>query len=160
MENRLIALDLVLKELGLPANIDTLPDRILLQKAIYLAQEAGVNLGYRFSWYVRGPYSTGLTRDYYDLKIASAYDDEEPHGKFLHDAIKSRIARMAPILQVPTGVELSQSHWLELVSSLHYLRKRVTKASSDDAQTKLHELKPDIADFSAVAVTELDRIEL
>ena len=160
MENRLIALELVLKALGLPAKIDKLADRILLQKAIYLAQEAGVNLGYRFSWYVRGPYSTSLTRDYYDLKIASADDEEEPHGKILHDSLKSKIDQIAPIMQVPSSVELSQSHWLELVSSLHYLRKRVTKAGSDDAQEKLRELKPGFAKFSARAVTELDRIEL
>ena len=68
MNTRLIVLELVLRELGMEPVIDSLQDRIRLQKAIYLSQEAGVPLGYRFGWYVRGPYSKGLARDYYYLR--------------------------------------------------------------------------------------------
>src|SRR3712207_9330456 len=47
---------------------DALPIyRKRVQKAVYIGQLTGVDLGYRFSWYVKGPYSTALTRDYYDL---------------------------------------------------------------------------------------------
>ena len=60
MDTSLIVLQLVLSELGVEPTIENLDDRIRLQKAMYLSQEAGVRLGYRFSWYVRGPYSQAL----------------------------------------------------------------------------------------------------
>ncbi|HZZ71301.1 MAG TPA: hypothetical protein VFE24_03555, partial [Pirellulales bacterium] len=55
-----IAIKLMLDELGIPETIATVDDRKRVQKAVYLGQRAGMNLGYRFGWYVRGPYSSAL----------------------------------------------------------------------------------------------------
>ena len=64
MRESLVALDLVLDELGVPTKVDTFRDRKLVQKAVYVAKAAGVDLGYTYGWYVHGPYSPALTRDY------------------------------------------------------------------------------------------------
>jgi uncharacterized protein YwgA len=58
MDRQQIGLKLTLDALSLPARLDTFADRLVVQKAIYLAQVAGVQLGYHFHWYLRGPSRT------------------------------------------------------------------------------------------------------
>ncbi len=50
MEARQIVLKLFLSTLGVPADIDTVNDRKRVQKAVYIGQLTGVDLGYRFGW--------------------------------------------------------------------------------------------------------------
>ena len=76
MERGRIALKLFWMNPGIPCDIDTLDDRKLIQKAVYLGQLSGVDLGYRFGWYIRGPYSTSLTRDYFSLAQALGSKDD------------------------------------------------------------------------------------
>lgn len=54
-----------LEELGLKLDIGLFEDRVLAQKIVCLLQLKGIELGYEFSLYVRGPYSPMLTRDLY-----------------------------------------------------------------------------------------------
>lgn len=122
MDNRLIALKLVLDELGIPADISTLDDRKKVQKTVYLGQISGLELGYRFGWYLLGPYSPDLTRDYYSL--ASSMEADDPvSGHVLRPEAKAKLQRVRPLTDVPPGIELEQEDWLELLASLHYLRK-------------------------------------
>ena len=155
MDTRLVALDLVLRELGVERNIDTLENRIRLQKAIYLSQAAGVPLGYRFSWYVKGPYSTRLTRDYYFLDVASDDTFTVSDGPELRDDIKSILQNIRPLLSVPQHVDLSVSAWLELVCSLHYLFHTVGKQNAETARAKLRNLKPRLSTFAEFAEQHL-----
>lgn len=37
--------------------------RLTLQKTVYLLQSFGINLGYKFTWYLHGAYCTALARD-------------------------------------------------------------------------------------------------
>lgn len=60
MDSNLIALKLFLDDLGVSADIETIDDRKRVQKAVYLGQAAGADLGYRFGWYLLGPYSPSL----------------------------------------------------------------------------------------------------
>ena len=41
--------------------------RLRLQKYVFIARKFGLNLGYDFSMYIRGPYSPDLADDYYSL---------------------------------------------------------------------------------------------
>lgn len=160
MDTRLIVLELVLRELGIESKIDTLEDRIHLQKAIYLSQEAGLSLGYRYSWYVRGPYSTSLTRDYYFLQMAYGDDSEGGHSRSLRRHVKSILSKIKPIMTVPPDVDVSPSAWLELVSSSHYLLKTVGKDDHEAARKKLRKLKPHLSKYIAQAERELTTIGL
>lgn len=116
MENRLIALKLVLDELE-TTKIRTLDDRKNVQKSIYLGQCSGVELGYRFGWYPIGPYSDDLEIDHFALS-AELEAGESPIGYCLRDDIRTRLQRVHLILKVPPGVQLEQEDWLELLASL------------------------------------------
>jgi hypothetical protein len=54
MEKHQIALKLFLDELGVPIDTNNINDRKLAQKAVYLGQLSGVDLGYRFGWFSTG----------------------------------------------------------------------------------------------------------
>jgi uncharacterized protein YwgA len=54
------------KELGYEFKIhEKFEDRLKLQKYVFIADHFGLNSGYDFSMYVRGPYSPELAEDYY-----------------------------------------------------------------------------------------------
>lgn len=96
MDQRSAALKLVLDHLG-TNDISTVDDRMEVQKAVYLAQKAGVSLGYSYGWYVRGPYSPSLTRDYYDLV------DDIPEGMTLKAAAATKLDSVRSLMN--DGVE-------------------------------------------------------
>ena len=48
-------------------DMETFEGRLRLQKTVYLLQSFGIDLGYYFTWYLRGPYSPELTRDGFKL---------------------------------------------------------------------------------------------
>jgi uncharacterized protein YwgA len=122
MEPRFAALKLFLDELGIPSDIRTISSRKRLQKAVYLGQVSSpVDLGYRFGWYLRGPYSTELAKAYYGLAEAEA-SGESP-SRDLRPDLKAKLRDIRPLFKVPNDVALSQPDWLELLASVHYLRK-------------------------------------
>jgi uncharacterized protein YwgA len=87
-------LGLALHEAGIPLTVDSFDDRLILQKTVYLLQQAQVHLGYRFRWYIRGPYSSGLTEDVFDLADRSDKGAAELDRWELDDVSKGRIARL------------------------------------------------------------------
>jgi len=60
-------LKVIEKKTGHKFNIEKLEDRLLIQKIVYIARFFGIDLGYHFDRYLRGPYSTELADDYYKL---------------------------------------------------------------------------------------------
>ena len=51
MDSRHVVLKLFVNELGEPGEITDFENRKIFQKAVYLGQLSGVDLGYRYSWY-------------------------------------------------------------------------------------------------------------
>lgn len=133
MDMRLAGIYLILKELG-GFNIGTLEERVFVQKAIYLLQVLGLDLRFRFSWYLRGPYSKTLSQCVYEI-----YDDQELKDR--SDKLKLK-PEIDPVLtqlkgwmdKVPTGLELSQ--WFELLSSIHYV-KHISKPSESVTEANI-----------------------
>lgn len=85
MNRRQIALKLVLEELDVPATMDSFDGRLIVQKAVYMAQQAGIPLGYHYYWYLRGPYSRELTGDAYETL------GDKPEGWILDAATKAKL---------------------------------------------------------------------
>lgn len=140
MDNRSVALKLILDHLG-TNEIATVDQRMEVQKAIYLTQCAGVPLGYSYGWYVKGPYSPTLTRDYYNLA------DETPENLSLKPAAEEKLNVIRGLMDEPIdGLERPQR--LELLASLHYLIKR-SGMSESAAKKQLATVKPHIAANSA-----------
>jgi len=159
MDARLTALKLFLDELDTPPDIETVDDRKRVQKAVYLGQLSGVDLGYRFGWYLMGPYSPSLTRDYYTLATEIASGDREYEDKELQPSLRTRLRRVHDLLDPPAEVNLPQERWLELVSSLHYLRE-ITNLNREKALEKLTQEKPSLVKFADQAESMLKEVGL
>ncbi len=68
MADRKILLKLAANQIGVSSEQDTFDNRLILQKAIYILQASGLNFGYRYSWYIRGPYCPDVTYEAFDMK--------------------------------------------------------------------------------------------
>jgi uncharacterized protein YwgA len=142
MKTKLIALKLFLEELGVPSNIDTVDERKRVQKSIYLGQIAGVDLGYHFGWYLKGPYSPELTKDYYDLDEALTEGDLEYQKKDLKGQLKEKLQSIKSIVTQPCDIPLSQADWLELLASVHYQYSNFDQATG---RANIEREKPTLA---------------
>lgn len=134
MNRRQVSALLILQELGIKYQMETFSDRLSVQKAIYLVQAAGTDLGHYYNWYLRGPYSPSLSQDVfgaiqnYDVPAALKEWD-------LDSATKARLGKLRSCLQSPPQLELSS--WLELLASIHFLvERRQVEAVDEDALTE------------------------
>lgn len=159
MTPNLAALHLSLHALGVQADTDTLEGRVSLQKAIYLAQAAGLPLGYRYSWYIKGPYSPDLTRDYFAMSPASAAGAE---GFKLSPKALEAVDRIKPLMEVPNEADDLKRHpdwWLELLASVLYLEKE-SRLSPDKANEILKRQKPHLLKYAPLAHSKLAEVGL
>lgn len=150
-----LALKLMLDELDLQPDIRTVRERKTVQKAVYLGQAAGMDLGYRYNWYIMGPYSPALTRDYFALSESLAVEDDESTNYELQESVRSRLTRIKPLLSPPADVSLSPPEWLELLASLHYLLVQ-RRMPWQQALVQLREKKRHVADYADQARRELE----
>jgi len=150
MSPKLAGLKLTLEALGIRLNTDSLSGRVQLQKAVYLAQAAGVPLRYRYNWYIRGPYSPALTRDYFELSRIDAAS-----GYRLSDKSEEAIEVIRPLLTVPPTVGLLRDRWLELLASLLYL-ERESGISKAQAYNVLAQRKPSLRSYAPSAQKQLE----
>ncbi|MEO5927655.1 MAG: hypothetical protein ABIO72_03050 [Patescibacteria group bacterium] len=121
MNRRQTSTLLVLQELGITSNMDAFDERLSVQKSIYLAQAAGVELGHYFSWYLRGPYAPSVAQDVFD---AIQNDDHRSslEGWELDPASRAKLATIR--LHFGPPASLTQGRWLELLASIHFLIAR------------------------------------
>ncbi len=122
MNSARIALKLALDAVDIPIRLDTFSHRLQLQKKIYLVQVSGLDLGYRFSWYLRGPYSTGLAADAFALQDDIELGDDEWRQFDLAEPERGRLKATREMFECPVQFGESTDDWLELLTSLHYLR--------------------------------------
>lgn len=157
MEARLKVLELFLSALGENANIDSLDNRLRVQKAVYLGQLFGADLGYRYSWYVKGPYCPALTQDYFELDQQG--DDNADHGLKLNEEVAARLQRARAFLELPQNIEISKPQWFELLASLHYLKK-VSRLEDDAVEKTIAEKKPHLTKWIEVGKNRLQAFGL
>jgi uncharacterized protein YwgA len=105
----------VLKNIYSSFDMQSFENRLKLQKIIYLLQAHGLNLGYVFSLYLYGPYSTELTRDGFELPEFSkinfaSFENTDSQGKF-----QSFVRFIEP--------HKNNITWLEIAASIHLLIK-------------------------------------
>lgn len=110
--------------------MNTFRDRKRMQKLVYLIQEFGLDNEFHYDWYLQGPYSPYLTRTIYDVleegykaKIISLDADE-----------KSKLRKFQKFI----GEDYNSVDALELLASLHYLRKKLQKSSKNIEKHKYH----------------------
>lgn len=58
----------IFREIGFRLDLSSFDDRLIAQKVICLLELKGLDLGYPYGMYVRGPYSPDLTKDLYEFR--------------------------------------------------------------------------------------------
>jgi len=116
-----INLKLYLDELGLNHENKTLNNRITIQKAVFIGQCAGIDMGFHYEWHIRGPYSRDLTPVYY--RFNRHFNDGETEYEYcsLKEKVKERISEFKDIIKPPDDVKLETPQWLEFIASIMYL---------------------------------------
>jgi uncharacterized protein YwgA len=155
MDSQLLVLKLILEELGQETKIESVDDRKRIQKAIYISQLSGLDLGYRYGWYLMGPYSRTLAKDYYEL--ASALVSEDIPTRNLNSSVKDKLAKVKQLFDKPAEFDLTQTDWLELIASWHYLRK-VNKKNEDEALAQFIPRKKHLTNYVKMAEEALTPI--
>ena len=139
MDRQQIGVKLTIDALELRFQIDGFRDRLIMQKTIYLAQAAGVNLGYYYHWYLYGPYSPSLTRDEFAIgaDIASGLDESQEWK--LDDKSLQRLHGMRGLFAESKSDRDKLAKKLELLASVHFLidRKQVSKVDASQIATIL-----------------------
>jgi len=143
MDRQQIGVKLTIDGLKLPFEIGSFKDRLIMQKAVYLAQAAGVNLGYYYHWYLHGPYSPSLTRDEYPIAMDISADMDESKGWKLDDISLQRLEKIQGIFAEPDRDKLAKK--LELLASVHFLidRKQVSKVDTSRITATLERFNKD-----------------
>ena len=119
MDRRQIATLVTLRELGLKAEIRTFEQRLIVQKSVYLVQAAGLDLGYFYHWYLRGPYSPDLSRDLFPAADEVEGGERSWERCSLDAPSQRRLADLKPLFTARDG--MSAAGWLELLASVHFL---------------------------------------
>jgi len=142
----------LLKRIG-KYNVNNWNHRIIVQKLIYILQEQlGDNLGYRFNWYVRGPYCPRLADDFYNLENT----EKAPIVKYTDDEINQRYDKFAELMEKYQD----NKDILELVASMIYLSPTKKISNKENLLEKIKKLKPyfDNSDYPK-ALNLLEKIE-
>ena len=143
--------------------MDTFEDRLILQKAVYLAQEAGVKLGYFYNWYLRGPYSPAVAEDAFSVNVAVAGENDESEAYELADEQLRNLAKIRNLVLVKEETRLKLARRLELLASVHFLIDR-KQVSGRDVVPIVERLEKFGKDFNETdvrdALRKLDDCEL
>ena len=128
MDRRQIAAVLTLQRLGVEFNLETFTDRLIAQKAIYLAQTVGADLGYFYRWYLRGPYCPALTEDLFGAVADAAARDIQRSRWTLDELTTRRLDRLRAVVGKSGGDKVKVARRVELLASVHFLiaQKQVT----------------------------------
>jgi hypothetical protein len=155
MNRRSLVLGLFARQLNLGTDPVALVDsdlgRLRIQKAIYLAQRCGIDFGYRYSWYKKGPYCPTLTADYYDLRNSVAWGEDLPAATQLRFSDEGLPLRLSTLFQPAQAYlpgepeEKRKAYWLELLASLDYLTA-VERLGMDQSIARLRESKQHLLD--------------
>jgi uncharacterized protein YwgA len=128
-----------LKLVGVQPNIESFAERKRMQKLTYLLELFGVDLGFKFDWYLHGPYSTSLTKVLYQKDQREMNRDVQDNPKD-----SERIANLKKFL----GSDIKSTDTLELIVSLHYLMALGKKHQKSDKEILrlFRKLKPFFSD--------------
>jgi hypothetical protein len=151
MDRQQIGLKLALDALGQALDLSDFDRRLILQKSIYLVQAAKVDLGYTFHWYLRGPYSSGLTRDAFGLHAELTQNPDELKDWKLDIVSLERLARLKEVIKSIPSPRLAPQ--LELLASVHFLLQTRQAKSTDIGGLRTVLLKNN-KDFSESAIQQ------
>jgi uncharacterized protein YwgA len=117
-----------------PFNMDLFRDRLLLQKKIFLLQESGEDLGYKFGIYLRGPYSSSLATAGYKMNASENISSE----------LNPTIIEKIKIVNLISEGHENDAPWFELVATIAFYSKKQNK-TKEEIKKVIFETKPHLA---------------
>jgi uncharacterized protein YwgA len=144
MEKQKLILGIVLNALN-AFKLDNIEDRVLLQKKIYFTQRFGMDLSYSYNWYLKGPYSPGLTSVAFEVIPGEA----SWLSKYTLSTNACSIVGRVNSLNDSKPTELTDASWYELLASIDYLKNNsswVHEKSKDCIRDRLRTEKPHYTD--------------
>lgn len=165
MNQTRISLKLILEKAGIEnISLDSFSQRFNIQKKIYLSQLMGLDLGYRFGWYLRGPYCTDLTSDAFTLRDEVRGGETDYQGRHLTTEAGQLVEKAKQLWAAPTGLSVPTDQWLELLASIHYLKHiaywpKGTNREFESVFDALIKAKPHFKDSKADALRAWQRLE-
>lgn len=88
---------------------DGFENRLKAQKYVYIAKYFGLDLGHRYDFHLHGPYSRGLTKDYFNLNLDNLPPPSIPSG------LKER--------EFLSVVNSKSVKWLEIAATILFAKK-------------------------------------
>jgi len=154
MNRQQIALKLIHDVLGVDFSVKSFRDRLILQKASYLAQAAGVNLGYYFSWYLHGPYCSSLASDAFSISDELNAESDESKGWQLDEKTTAKLTRVRTVIEGNRPGDRAKR--LELLASVHFLvtRKNIPASDAGALVSMLRNFGKDFDESEVASATE------
>ena len=138
MDRQQILLAKTLEAARIPLSVRSFDERLILQKAIYLLQSAGISIGYRFRWYLRGPYSTDATAGAFGIVNEGEPAKEELRNWELDESSSAIAAKLQSLLRREGEPLAKQASRLELLASILFLYKTgQAKPNDPDATSRI-----------------------
>jgi uncharacterized protein YwgA len=110
-------------------NMISFDNRLKVQKFVYLLQEWGLNLGYRFSLYLRGPYCTEVAKDAFQMPDSRAV----PLQMFAEAGVEKRFNEFLSVF----APHKNSVDWLEVASSILIFKRLYTGQSKEQIVEKV-----------------------
>lgn len=138
MSEMLIEVGLCARNLELDMSMSNFDKRLDVQKKFYLMQVFGVDLGFQYKWYLRGPYCTELTKAAYELLRTNIEIDEY---EFSDETVQQNIQQCNEWIQTTKPIEMENLDWEELLASLHFIQHNAYMNVEKNKQSVCNELK-------------------
>ena len=124
-------------------SVDTFSARKQLQKLVYLAEVFHIDMGFKFNWYIHGPYSPRLTRVMFDKEKGKSVKIKDMSN------LESNVSKLRNFL----GDDINSSDRLELIASVHYVSSIVADPINEktDILNTIYDEKPQ---FSKIDVEQ------
>jgi uncharacterized protein YwgA len=123
-------------------DMDSLDSRIKLQKLVYILKSEGIEFGYNFTWYIRGPYSSDLADDGFYL---SKNRDSLQYNKTNEDEVLNRLTKVRHIIKNSNTAELVASYLflfpyygVNTINELNTRKPRFTESEIREVTTEWH----------------------
>src|SRR5271170_4633462 len=147
MDRQQILLAKSLEAAKVSLSVNTFNERLILQKSAYLLQAAGINMGYRFQWYIRGPYSPDITAGAFGIVNEGESGKNELEKWKLDNKSSARAHSLQPLLSKESESMTDRARRLELLASTLFLFKtEQAKPSDPEGTSKI--LEKNNKDFS------------
>lgn len=110
--------------------------RLIFQKSVYLLQAFGIYLGYEFSWYARGPYSSRLAR--HGFALQRVYDRLAIPCSFSDGATQRRLESFLLFVADKKG----DPRVLEALASVHFTSRICRGLDDQEVVARVLEKQP------------------